>query len=1097
MKRAAESIHWPSLVPMLQRRDGSSRRSSVDGRSQRVLSFPTLERGSARPDAGASGRVTLGWASLLVVSLACTLASAGEPAPGWTVKGQLPLNLEALLDNDAIADVRDRADGNFDCPDHAANVPGSTYPAEVLPATGSVFSFNKVHFLFPSKEQGDFNNVACAGQRLEIPPGRYKALHIIGASENGSFRSGLLLAYKEGPAEAELALTDWCQEPGFGERTAFEADARYTYSSERNRVVREAVKPRLWLQAIQLDPKKTLESVVLPYARRMHIFAATLEAATWEKKQADYANETAETYALLTKRLPVSLATLRTRLDALATQLDQHGAKADVARQAGWLRTQVAYAHDLLGGDRRRPSPGVLRRVNLGIRKIHADMSSLLAGKDPFPEKRGAFLRSYRSPLDGSLQSYSLAVPNDYAGDKPFPLIITLHGHGWYRPFQGHPQRVVEGVLTAAPHGRGSIDYMLAAEGDVLAVLDDVLRDYKVDPRRVYLEGHSMGGTGSWHLGVHYPHRFAALAPVCGNADRRAWDAWKTPRRNVDAIPPRFERLRTHILDAIDPVTYAGNLLNLPAFVGHGTRDETVPVQHSRNMSAAMKKLGCPVSFVELPWVRHWGFPATFYDSRWKWMMERRTPVPERVRHKTASLRHGAAYWVRIDRFVEPLAFAEIDARFLGHNAFEITARNVAAFTLDLDRSPGDPLGAVRVRIGGNEVKAAGPFSTFIRDRDGAWSVAELPRGMAKKAGLEGPVGDVFLSSFLLVRGTTSEDAWEREVIRRQVEARAHDWKRMYNSRPRVMDDTDVTDADIAAHNLVLYGGPAANAITKRVAGKLPVRIEADRIRVGDRTFQGKDVGVKLCYPNPLNPERYVAVFAGLSADAMDQMNNRFGNWFGWGPYDNYEWFDYAVFDARTRSPETFLCVGFFHQDWQLSDLYQFAGDEGLRAARQPHRVPRLHRLPDPAPDTLYLSDLAPSRIDQHKGTVGFGRTFEFNKLTLGQRTFARGLGVRAPSIVEYPLDGKYARFRATVGIDLEGETEVAKARSESEYVQFLVFGDGRRLYSSEWLQWDSRPVSVEVEIDTVKTLRLEVDCSAKRWLVGSADWAHARVSRQ
>ena len=121
------------------------------------------------------------------------------------------------------------------------------------------------------------------------------------------------------------------------------------------------------------------------------------------------------------------------------------------------------------------------------------------------------------------------------------------------------------------------------------------------------------------------------------------------------------------------------------------------------------------------------------------------------------------------------------------------------------------------------------------------------------------------------MRGTTSEDEWEREVIRRQVEARAHDWQRMYHCRPRVKDDTAVTDEDIAAHDLVLYGGPDANALTKRIARKLPIRIERDRIRVGRQSFRGSDVGVKLCYPNPLSPERCVAVFAGLSADALDQ----------------------------------------------------------------------------------------------------------------------------------------------------------------------------------------------------------------------------------
>ena len=1036
---------------------------------------------------------------LAILMLPCRVHAA-EAKDAWGIKGQLPLHLEPLFDNDAIADARDRADGNFDCPDHAADIPGSTFPAENLPATGSKFSFSGVWFLFPSKERGDLNNLACAGQRLQVPPGRYKALHVVGTSENGSFKGAVQLAYKEGPAEAELALTDWCQAAQFGERAAFQAPCRYTYSSNVRRVVREEVGTHLWLQRLALDPSRTLEAVILPYNRRMHLFAATLESVGWDDELAAAATETAEQYAALGRRGTDTADDLVRRLDALAKQLDlQAAAGGPFARQFGWLRTQAAWWQSRLGG--RYSLLGPSRQTTRAVQTLATDLRALVAGNDPFPARRGGFLRSYRSDVDGSLQSYSLAVPGDYKGDTPYPLIVTLHGHGWYAPFQGHPQRVANGAILAAPQGRGSIDYMLTAEDDVLAVIADVCRDYRIDPARVYLEGHSMGGTGSWNVGVHHPDRFAALAPICGNADRRAWDAWKPKKQRIRyEMPPRFAELRNFVLDTIDPVTYAGNLLNLPALAAHGGADEVVPAANSRNMSEALKALGCPIDYQEFPGVRHWGFPNSFYEKRWDWMTsQRQAAAPERVRYKTAALRDDGAYWVRIDRFVEPLKFAEIDAKHVGDGRFEVATSNIAAFTLNTANLPQVAnLREVKAMVDGQEVKAALPSPTFVRSSRGKWSVGALPRGLAKKKGLEGPIGDAFLGSFLLVRGTASADDWEREVIRREVEARARDWERLFNCRPRVKDDTAVTDDDIARHHLVLYGGPAANAVTARVAGSrypLPIAIEPDRIRVGKKTFQGADVGVKLCYPNPLNPERYAVVFAGLSPDALDQVNNRFGNWFGWGPYDNYDWFDYGVFDARTLSPESFLCVGFFDQAWELDDRAQFLGDEAARAARLPQRVPKLRRLTEPAPAELVLSDLAPTLIDQHKGVVGFDRSFAGNELTIGGQGFRRGLGVRPPSKIDYALDGRYAWFRATVGIDLEDDLEATPARARGEWVQFIVSGDGKRLYSSEWLQWNSMPVKVEVDIKGVKALRLDVDCSASRWLVGSCDWAEARVS--
>ncbi|NQT88642.1 NPCBM/NEW2 domain-containing protein, partial [bacterium] len=886
--------------------------------------------------------------------------------------------------------------------------------------------------------------------------------------------------YAEGPSEARLALTDWCQEAKYGERSAFEADHRYTYSQRG--VVQDDVRPHLWLQRIPLDPEKTLQAIHLPYNQRMHVFAATLEAVDWTDHHAAAAQAVMDTYASLGVRKATPLAALRQRLDALAAGLDAVPEEAPLARQFGWLRTDVAYwQHQLDAGAGQRAA----KQLGRALQRIGRDRLALEAGNDPFPARRGNFLRSYRSALDGSLQSYSLAVPRDYDGSKPTPLIVTLHGHGWYAAYQGHPQRAVDGVITVAPHGRGSIDYMLAAEGDVLAVVDDVLRDYRIDRSRIYLEGHSMGGTGSWHLGVHYPDRFAAIAPVCGNCDRTAWDAWKPERRPpAHPIPPRFQALRTYLLDAVDPITYAGNLLHVPAFVIHGSSDDVVPVGHSQNMSAAIKALGGAVKYIEIPFGRHWGFGQVFYQQRWEWMMSHRRPEqPDRVRLKAAHLSQARAYWVRVDRMKAPLAFAEIDAR-RSEGAVTVTTSNVAAFTLEGD--------VAAVTVDGQRIEGAGP--TFVYD--GQWRSAPLPKGPAKRAGLEGPIGEVFLGSFLLVRGTASEDAWERTVIAREVEARARDWERLYNCRPRVKDDTGVTDDDIARHHLVLYGGPRANTVTARIADRLPIRIGTDRVTIGDRVWQGPDVGVKVCYPNPLNPERMVAVFAGLSPAALDQVNNRFGNWFGWGPYDNYEWFDYGVFDSRTLSPETFLCVGFFDGAWRVDAKSQFLGDEAVRGDRLPQQTPTLCSPPAVPLATLQLDDLMPSFLDQHKGVVGFRRSFEGNPLTLGGKTFARGLGVRAPSIIEYELAGQYATFRATAGIDLEDQVKVTEARSKGEYVQFLVFGDGKRLYASPWLRWNSQPAKLDVDIRGVKTLRLQVECSAKRWLVGSADWVDARVSR-
>jgi predicted peptidase len=47
-------------------------------------------------------------------------------------------------------------------------------------------------------------------------------------------------------------------------------------------------------------------------------------------------------------------------------------------------------------------------------------------------------------------------------------------------------------------------------------MVDDTVRDFRGDPKRVYLTGLSYGGFGSWYLAAQHPEKFAAVAPVVG-----------------------------------------------------------------------------------------------------------------------------------------------------------------------------------------------------------------------------------------------------------------------------------------------------------------------------------------------------------------------------------------------------------------------------------------------------------------------------------------------------------------------------------------------------------------------------------------------------
>ena len=211
----------------------------------------------------------------------------------------------------------------------------------------------------------------------------------------------------------------------------------------------------------------------------------------------------------------------------------------------------------------------------------NAILDALDAKKDPLAGKHGDMRRAYLSKADNTLQPYRIFVPTQYDGSKATPLVVALHGmggdensmfDGYHETMKVEAQRV--GFIVACPKGRESASmYRGTAEEDVMDVLAEVRRDYKIDASRIYLMGHSMGGYGTWSVAMDHPDVFAALGPISGGGNAAGMEKIK----------------------------------NIPQYVTHGDDDRTVNVSQSRNMVAAGKKLGAPITYVEVPGGSHGG----------------------------------------------------------------------------------------------------------------------------------------------------------------------------------------------------------------------------------------------------------------------------------------------------------------------------------------------------------------------------------------------------------------------------------------------------------------------------------------------------------
>jgi predicted peptidase len=176
---------------------------------------------------------------------------------------------------------------------------------------------------------------------------------------------------------------------------------------------------------------------------------------------------------------------------------------------------------------------------------------------------------------------YLLYLPPGYdagANDKQWPLLMFLHGSGEtgtdVKKLKGYgvPRLIAEKkfahpciVVSPQTPVRGWSPQVL------VALLDKIVAEHRVDQDRIYLTGLSMGGFGTWQTAAAYPDRFAAIVPICGGGN-----------------PADGPRLKT-----------------VPIWAFHGAKDDAVPLKASEVMVEAVKTAGGDAKLTVYPDAGH------------------------------------------------------------------------------------------------------------------------------------------------------------------------------------------------------------------------------------------------------------------------------------------------------------------------------------------------------------------------------------------------------------------------------------------------------------------------------------------------------------
>ncbi len=555
-------------------------------------------------------------------------------------------------------------------------------------------------------------------------------------------------------------------------------------------------------------------------------------------------------------------------------------------------------------------------------------MTRLLAeGTDPYFDKRNQVQRrGYRSAIDHKLHEYVLYVPPAWreTGDSRLGLVISLHGLG-SKPMKAiqsvfglpleegenkhqrnrHPKPVSPvPYFVLAPEGFGASAYREYGEADILEVMAEVQRRYRIDPSRIYLTGASMGGIGAASLPFHYPDRFAAAAPLCGYHSYFLYGGLK----GVPLLP--WERF---LLEHRSNVYWAVNGRYLPLFVVHGLKDSP---GHSRVLVNRYRELGYQVKF-DTPNLRHNVWDETYRDRRiFRYFAQfRKKAHPREITFRTARLRYRSSHWITIDDVAAFDRWSQVNATWHRNNHIQVTTDNLEAITLENDpvlRSDGE----VRITIDGEEVGDMDVEAPrwHVKKEQGRWIGGTLPpcKRLCKKPGLAGPIRDAMYEPLMFVYSTAlpAEEALARRLV-----------EQMRSPRPGTTvhwpakADTQVTPADIETHSLVIVGTPEGNTLLRKVAPHLPITVQGNAILVGAKRYPGENNAAALIYPNPLNPARYVVVHTAASLRGLFYAAHLPEILPDYIVYDGSTWQRKM---GRVLDERPVLDAGFFDKHWQV-----------------------------------------------------------------------------------------------------------------------------------------------------------------------------------
>ena len=421
------------------------------------------------------------------------------------------------------------------------------------------------------------------------------------------------------------------------------------------------------------------------------------------------------------------------------------------------------------------------------------------------------YMRSYRSPVDHSVQVYGVQAPADVEPQRDYGLVLSLHGAGVFALGQARAYSKHDWAYVIAPTNRRRFGFDWEVWGQLqgLNSLDDATNAFRIDPTRVYVTGHSMGGHGTWQFGALHPGRFATAGPSAG---------WMSFYSYTGARRPSGVFARAAA--SSDTINYVENLARRGVYIIHGSADDNVPVREGRDNFATLQTITDDIVYHEEPGAGHWwdgdralGADCVDWPELFEFMdghtldpteleFDFRSPgVQVSARHSYVSLR--SAHTPLEDLYLHSMPMED---------AVVLDTENVRSMVLD-----------------GAALRAKGVTRAVVDDAE-----FELPDGPleigpvdGKRPGQNGPFNEVFYRPFCYVYPD------DEPALAAVAAYYTSQWYIYGNGHACALPRSHLTPELSRAYNLVHLGG-ASSLIAAR---GWPLDWDDNEVRVGERRF--------------------------------------------------------------------------------------------------------------------------------------------------------------------------------------------------------------------------------------------------------------------